>query len=115
MLEDTIEKTKVLLNASTCCAELASAAQSWLDAIGTEHEATAAKRYIEELEADIMPIDGLLGFAESQAGIQYFGEETAANIAEHAKELKANGARYCDCPACAAAEAILENKAELLK
>ena len=33
----------------------------------------------------------------------------------HAKEIKAGGAKYCDCPACAAAEAILAKKADMLK
>ena len=30
-------------------------------------------------------------------------------------ELKAAGAKYCDCPACQAVEAILEKKKEMLK
>ena len=31
------------------------------------------------------------------------------------KEIKAAGAKYCDCPACAAVEAILAKKAEMLE
>ena len=69
---------------------------------------------MDELEADIMPIDTLIGFAESAGGIQVFGADKAAGIAAHAKEIKAAGASYCDCPACAAAAEILEKKAELL-
>ena len=45
-------------------------AQTWLDAVGTENEAAATKTYIAELEADIMPVDGLIGFAESEMGAQ---------------------------------------------
>ena len=61
-----------------------------------------------------MPIDNLIGFAESESGKKYFGEETAANIAAHAKDIKASGAEYCDCPACAVAAKILECKNEIL-
>ena len=32
-----------------------------------------------------------------------------------AKEIKAAGAKFCDCPACAAVEAILEKKEDILK
>ena len=29
-----------------------------------------------------------------------FGEKGAADMLVHGKEIKANGALYCDCPAC---------------
>ena len=91
-----------------------SCSQAWLDAVGTESEAAETKKYIEELEADIMPIDNLICFAESEAGTQVFGADTAKNVAAHAKEIKSAGAKYCDCPACAAVAAILEKKDFLL-
>lgn len=109
-----VEKTKELIGSPTCCKEAKEAAQNWLDSLGTEGEAQAAQRYVAELEGDIMPVDQLIGFAESETGIQYFGAETAANLASHAKEIKAAGAKYCDCPACAAVEAILEKKDAIL-
>lgn len=109
------EKTNALINADSCSSEAKTAAQSWLDAVGTDRESEETVKFIAELEADIMPIDGLIGFAESEGGVQCFGAETAKNIAAHGKEIKAAGAKYCDCPACAAAEAILEKKDELLK
>lgn len=48
-------------------------------------------------------------------GAQVFGADKAKEVAAHAKEIKAAGATYCDCPACAAAEAILEKKDDILK
>ena len=42
------------------------------------------------------------------------GAEMAKNVAAHARELKASGAPYCDCAACAAAAAILEAEGGLL-
>lgn len=114
VLEYVTQKTHELINAPTCSSETKAAAQAWLDAVGTENEAAETKKYIDELEEDIMPIDGLIGFAESDAGAQVFGADKAKDVAAHAKEIKSAGAKYCDCPACAAVEAILEKKELLL-
>ena len=113
-LDFVVEKSKELMSASTCSSEAKAAAQAWLDAVGTDREAGETKKYVEELEADIMPIDGLIGFAESEHGAQVFGADKALEVAAHAREIKAAGAKYCDCPACAAAEAILDKKDTLL-
>ena len=109
-LDFVVEKSKELMSASTCSSEAKAAAQAWLDAVGTDREAEETKKYVEELEADIMPIDGLIGFAESEHGAQVFGADKALEVAAHAREIKAAGAKYCDCPACAAVEAILDKK-----
>lgn len=108
------EHTEALIAAPSCSAEAKAAAEKWLAAVGTAEEAEATKAYIAELEDDIMPIDALIGFAGSEAGVGVFGAELAKNILAHAKEIKATGAAYCDCPACAACKAILDKKAELL-
>ena len=60
VLDYVIEKTHELMNAASCSSEAKAAAQSWLDAVGTEQEADETKEYIAELEADIMPIDNLI-------------------------------------------------------
>lgn len=115
VLDYVVKKTHELINASSCSSEAKAAAQSWLEAIGTEKEAEETKKYIEELEADIMPIDNLINFAESDAGVQLFGSDTAKNVAIHAKEIKSTGAKYCDCAACVAVAEILEKKESLFK
>ncbi|MDO4573372.1 MAG: molecular chaperone Hsp90 [Clostridia bacterium] len=109
-----VGKTHELIGAATCCSELRAAAQRWLDALGTETEAAETKAYMDELAEDIVTIDGLIDFAQSAEGKAYFGADTAAGIAAHAAEIKASGAKYCDCPACAAAAAILENRDRLI-
>ena len=43
-----------------------------------------------------------------------FGAGKSKEVLAHAQEIKAAGAKYCDCPACAAAEAILEKKDALV-
>ena len=109
------ELTADLLAAPSACKEIKEAAQNYLDAVGTEKEADAAKAYVAEMEADIMPIDGLIAFAESDMGAKVFGADGVKNVLIHAKERKEAGEKYCDCPACAACEALLNKKDEILK
>ena len=74
-LNYVVEKTKELMAAPSCSQEAKDAAQAWLDAVGTEKEAEETKKYIAELEEDIMPLDGLIAFAESEMGAKVFGAE----------------------------------------
>ena len=110
-----IAKTQELIAAPTCSTEARSAAQRWLTAAGTPEEDEETRKYIAELEEDIMPIDSLIAFASSEQGTAYFGEDTAAGIVEHSEEIKAAGAKFCDCPACLATAEILAHKAQMLK
>lgn len=112
--EFVTEKLNDMTAAFSCSAEAKAAAESWLAAAGTEGEAEETKKLIAELEEDIMPVDTLIAFAGSEAGAQVFGAEKAKEVAAHGEGIKAAGAKYCDCPACAAAEAILGKKDELL-
>lgn len=114
ILDFVVEKTKALIETPTCSSETKESANAWLKAVGTDKEVSETKKYIEELEADIMPIDNLIGFAKSEKGMQYFGEETAKNIVSHATEIKSAGAKFCDCPACAVVAEILEMKDSIL-
>ena len=60
VLDYVVEKTHELIDAPTCSSEAREAAKAWLDALGTDAEAAETKKYIDELEADIMPIDTLI-------------------------------------------------------
>ena len=62
-MDQIVAKTRELMDAPTCSGETKEAAQKWLDAVGTGAQKAQTKAYIEELEADIMPIDNLIGFA----------------------------------------------------
>lgn len=110
-----VEMTKELMEAHTCSPETKASAQAWLDAVGTEKEAEATKTYVAALEGDIMPIGQLIATAESELGVKIFGADMAKEVAAHAKEIQAAGAKYCDCPACAAVEKILGRKDQLLE
>ena len=102
-----------LLASATCCKEAKEAAESWLAAAGTDKEAEETRKYLAELEEDIVSIDDLIGLAESEMGQKIFGEN-AKNVAEEGRQAKAAGAKYCFCDACKAVEAILSKKAEML-
>nr|WP_122013621.1 molecular chaperone Hsp90 [Maliibacterium massiliense] len=110
-----VEKTHALMDAFSCSREAKEAAQAWLAALGTQNEAEETQKYIAELEEDIVTVDGLIAFASSEAGAQVFGADKAKEVAAHARDIKAAGAKYCDCPACAAVEAILARKEDILK
>ena len=106
-------KTKLanaVLEAGSACKEFKEAAKYYLDSIGTEKEAEAWDNLAAEAKEDISPIDGTIAFFESDMAKQIFGEDVAGEKLEHAKEIKAQGAEYCDCPGCTAAKAIIEYK-----
>lgn len=112
--EDIIEMTKKMIVAPSCYEGLKKIGQEWLDAIGTDGEKAAAQKLIAEIEADITDIDELVAFAHSETPAQMFGVEGAKKFADHADELKASGAKFCDCLACSAGLEILKNKALIL-
>ena len=114
LLDFVTAKTNDLLAAPSACQEVKAAATAWLAAVGTEKEAEETAKYIAELETDIMPIDGLIAFGQTELALQIFGAEGVKKLHAHAQELKDSGAKYCDCPACAACKAILDRKAEML-
>ena len=95
------EKVQAMISSFSCCAGLKKVGQEWLDAAGTGNEAAVTPMLLAEIEKDIMPIDGMIRFAESEKCVQMFGPQKAAELAAHGKTIKAQGAVYCDCPACA--------------
>ncbi len=109
--EKIIENVKALIAAPSCYAGLKAKAEAWLK----KQDAETAKAMIEEIEADVTDIDGLLAFTASPHCAEVLGAEGAKNLAAHAKEIHAAGAKWCDCPACAAGLAILAEKDTLLK
>ena len=89
-------------------------AQSWFDADGTEKQVELTKQLVSVAEQNIALIDETIGFAGSELATQILGEEGAANLLQHAKDLKAQDAEFCDCQACVAAKNIIDLKAEIL-
>ncbi len=113
-LDFILSEVKALKEAPSCYPGLKDIAAKWEAALGTDGEAAAAKDFVSEMEECLTPIDGLIAFAESENGRSYFGADTAAALASHGKEIKAKGALYCDCGACAACEKLLKEKDTIL-
>ena len=88
-------------------------AQSWLDAEGTEKQAELTKQLVSVAEQNIALIDETIGFAGSELAVQILGEEGAAKLLQHAKDIKAEGAKFCDCSSCTVAKKIIDLKAEI--
>ena len=113
--EKTMDKKEItqlvmdLIAAQSCCADLKAAGQKWLDAAATDQKKAAADALLQEIREDIATIEHVIDFFESPQGKRIFGEEKAAAIAAHAREVKANGGKWCDCPACTACLKILDN------
>lgn len=107
MNERLIAEIKALIAAPTCCPEAKAVAENYLAVVGTDKESDEAKNLLKELEEDIESIDDLLAFVNSPKCVELFGDKAKFFIA-HANELKASGAKYCDCPACSACEKIIE-------
>ena len=99
-----------VLDAQSACPEFKQAAKDFIDSIGTDKEAEAGKALLEEAKEDICFIDGTIEFFKSEMAVKIFGAEIAKDKLEKAEEAKANGAVYCNCPGCSAAEAIINNK-----
>ena len=112
---EIIEKVKAVADAPSCYVGLREAVEEYLSSVGTEKEKEAAKTLVAELEADVSTIDSVIAFFESDKGKEYFGAETAANMAKHAHEVKDAGGKYCDCPACAPGKIILDNRDVILQ
>lgn len=105
---------QALLDASTSNPTVKEFAQSWLDAEGTEKQVELTKQLVSVAEQNIALIDEVIDYAGSELAKQTLGEEGAANLLQHAKDIKAQGAEFCDCPACVAAKNIIDLKAEII-
>lgn len=86
------------------------AAQAWKDAVAADADnaaveaATAA--LLDALEGRPTTIDGVIGFLQGPAK-EMLGEEAAAQGLAAQLKRKEEGARWCDCEACAAATQLL--------
>ncbi len=104
---ETIAIVKSLIAAGSCCAELKAAAEKFLAAVGTAAEAAAYDALLQEAREDISSIEHAIEFFESPLAAKIFGAEKAAALAAHARDRQAKGAKWCDCPACAACAQLL--------
>ena len=104
---------QALLEACTSNETVKEFAQSWINAEGTPKQEELTKQLVSVAEQNIALIDEVIAYAVSKRAVQELGEEGAANLLQHAKDIKAEGAEFCDCDACVAAKNIIDLKAEI--
>ncbi len=110
MTKDDMKKTvQSMITAPSCCQELKTAGEKWLDAIGTADEKVSAAALVAEAKEDVATIDHVLAFFKSEKAASIFGADKAKAMAAHAQDVKAAGGKWCDCPACAAGRIVVEN------
>ena len=107
------ELVQTLLDAPTSNPTLKEFAQSWINAEGTPEQEALTKQLVSVAEQNIALIDETIGFAGSELGTQILGAEGAANLLQHAKDIKAKGDEFCDCPGCTACKHVIDLKAEI--
>ncbi len=94
--QDLADETRQLIAVEWARPELKAAAQAWLDTMEDgEANAEAARAFVKALEDSICTVEEL-------AAVPQF--------AEHAAELKAKGALFCDCAACTLAADMLSRR-----
>ena len=104
---------QALLDAPTSNETVKEFAQSWINAEGTPKQEELTKQLVSVAEQNIALIDEVIDYARSEGAIQSLGEEGAAKLLQHAKDIKAEGAEFCDCDACVACKNIIDLKAEI--
>ena len=114
MKESIVKAVKEMIEAPSCCPELETAGEVWLESLGTDAEISDTKALIAEAKADICTIDNVYELFVSDEGKKMFGEDKARELAEHAKEVKAAGKEYCDCGACTGAKFVIDHESEML-
>ena len=98
------ERAGILATADTSKQDTKDAAAAWKDADAAVD--AAPTKLLDFLEGRPTTIDGVIAFAQGPAK-EMMGEETAAKMLEAQLARKEAGAKYCNCPSCAAASELL--------
>lgn len=68
--------------------------------------------FIKQLKAGISSLDEVIDTFSKPEMKETVGEEAAEQIRAHAEAMKAEGKKFCDCPACTKAREILRDLGE---
>ena len=67
------------------------------------------REFIKQLKAGISSLDEVIDTFSKPEMKENVGEEAAEQIRKHAEAMKAEGKKFCDCPACTKAREILKD------
>lgn len=104
------QRADILSAADTSTQVTKDAALAWKEAVAADNSDAAVEdatnKLLDILEGRPTTIDGVIAFAEGPAK-ELFGEEAAAQMLSEQLKRKEQGAKYCNCEACAAASELL--------
>lgn len=106
--EALVAEVKNLAAAPSVYSGLKDLTEQWLAADGTAAQANLTALLRAALKEDVCTIDQVLPFFASEDAKKAFGAETAAQLLAQGQKVKAEGGKYCFCPACTAGAKILE-------
>jgi hypothetical protein len=107
LFDYTAAKVEELLAAPSSSKTTRDAAQGWKDAVAAGKDVDeATKALLDAIDAHHTTVDELIAFA-SGAAKDLMGEDVAAGMLAHGQQIKAAGAKYCDCAACTATHELL--------
>lgn len=104
------ERADILSTAGSATQVTKDAALAWKNAVAADDGDAAVEeattKLLDVLEGRPTTIDGVIAFAQGPA-VELMGEEAATQFLAKQQKRKEEGAKYCDCPACAAASELL--------
>ena len=87
------------------------AATAWKQAVAAdasdEAVEAATTAFLDVIEGRPTTIDEAIAFAQTPMAAQMFGQDAAAQMLARQQQRKEQGAKFCDCEACAAASELL--------
>ena len=110
--EELVAEVKNLAAAPSVYSGLKDLAEQWLAADGTAAQANLTALLRAALKEDVCTIDDVLPFFASDEAKKAFGEEAAAQMLAQGQKVKAEGGKYCFCPACTAGGWLLDHASE---
>ena len=96
--EELKAKVQALADAASSNETVKAFANEWLGAEGTDKQAGLTKELPTVVKENIALIDETINFMGSPTAADLFGKEAAHAMLKHAEEIKAQGAKFCDCP-----------------
>ncbi len=103
-------RADILSTAGSATQVTKDAAQAWKDAVAADDSDAAVEaattKLLDILEGRPTTIDGVIAFLQGPA-VDMLGEEKAAQALAAQQKRKEEGAKYCNCDACAAASELL--------
>lgn len=108
LMDYVAERAEILVASGASTQITKDAAQAWLDAVSADAAAAdaATETLLGILDGRPTTIDGVIAFAQGPAA-SMFGQEAADKMLAEQLERKEQGAKFCNCDACAAASEIL--------